>query len=157
MPATLYMDAVITPHRSLSRKGFAVLLGVVIAFNLAVGTLMVVLRAFPVPVFLGADVLAVVIAFRASYRGAGQRERVRVTADEVSVAHEWSRGRRTVWRSPTAFTRVLVEQPTDHETRVRLAISDRALTIGHALSPGERAGLAEALERAIVAARAERH
>jgi len=157
MPATLYMDAVITPHRSLSRKGFAVLLGVVVAFNLAVGTLMLVLKAFPVPVFLGADVLAVIIAFRASYRGAGQAERVQVTADEVSVAHEWSRGRRTVWRSPTAFTRVLVERPTDHETRVRLTMSGRALTIGYALSPGERTGLADALERAIAAARAERH
>ena len=157
MPATLYMDAVITPHRSLSRKGFAVLLGVVVAFNLAVGTLTVVLKAFPVPIFLGADVLAVIVAFRASYRGAGQAERVQVTADEVSVAHEWSRGRRTVWRSPTAFTRVLVEAPTVHDTRVRLAMSGRALTIGHALSPGERSGLAEALERAITAARAERH
>ena len=104
MTATLYMDAVITPHRSLSRKGFAVLLGVVIAFNLAVGALMIALRAFPVPLFLGADILAVVIAFRASYRGAGQAERVRITADEVVVAHEWSRGRRTVWRSATAFS-----------------------------------------------------
>ena len=157
MPATLYMDAVITPHRSLSRQGFAVLLGVIVAFNLAVGTLMIVLKAFPVPAFLGADVVAVIIAFRASYRGAGQAERVQVTADEVSVAHEWSRGRRTIWRSPTAFTRVVVEAPTDHDTRVRVAISGRALTIGHALSPGERAGLAQALERAIQAARAERH
>ena len=157
MSATLYMDAVITPNRSLSRKGFAVLLSVVVAFNLAVGTLMVVLKAFPVPIFLGADVLAVIVAFRASYRGAGQAERVRVTAEEVSVAHEWSRGRRTVWRSPTAFTRVVVEAPTTHEARVRLAMSGRSLTIGHALIPGERAGLAEAVERAILAARAERH
>ena len=157
MTATLYMDAVITPHRSLSRKGFAVLLGVVIAFNLAVGALMIALRAFPVPLFLGADILAVVIAFRASYRGAGQAERVRITADEVVVAHEWSRGRRTVWRSATAFTRVEVEAPTDHDTQVRLAVSGRALVVGHALSPGERAGLAEAIERAIAAARAERH
>ena len=157
MPATLYMDAVITPHRSLSRKGFAVLLGVVIAFNLAVGTLMLVLKAFPVPIFLGGDVLAVIVAFRASYRGAGQAERVQVTADEVVVAHEWSRGRRTVWRSPTAFTRVVVERPTDHDTRVRLTMSGRGLIVGHALSPGDRPGLADAIERAIAAARAERH
>jgi uncharacterized membrane protein len=157
MSANLYMDAVITPHRSLSRKGFAVLLGVIIAFNLAIAMLMIVLKAFPVPIFLGADVLAVWIAFRASYRGAGQAERVQVTADEVRVAHEWSRGRRTVWRSPTAFTRVVLDAPSEHEARVRLQMSGKVLTVGHALSPLERTDFASALEKAIAAARAERH
>ena len=104
MPATLYMDAVITPHRSLSRKGFAVLLGVVIAFNLAVATLMLVLKAFPVPIFLGADVLAVIVAFRASYRGAGQTERVQVTADEVVVADSFSTDDTAAFRAALALT-----------------------------------------------------
>ena len=157
MPAILYMNARIAPTRSLSKRGFAWLIGVLIAFNLVMATFFgVVLRAFPVPVFLGLDVLGVWLAFRASYRGAGQAERVLVSADEVRVLHEIGRHARTVWISPTAFTRVDVEAPGEHETCVRLRLSGRSLTIGHALSPGERTDLAAALKTAIRDARAER-
>jgi uncharacterized membrane protein len=156
MSDTVYMNAVITPHRSLSRRGFQRLIGVVVAFNLASATLMVALHAFPVPIFLGLDVLAVLIAFRASYGGARQAERVRVTAEAVEVLHEAGRLSRTVWRSPTAFTQVAVEAPTTHETRVSLRLSGKTVVVGHALSPGERAAFGEALERAIRKARAER-
>ena len=157
MPAALYMDAVITPNRSLSMRGFYWLIGVLIAFNLAVAGLMLALGAFPVPIFLGVDVLAVILAFRASYRSGGLAERVQVSAAEVRVLHQAGRRSRTVWSSPTAFTRVAVEQPGEHETRVRLQLSGRALTVARALSPGERADFAEALQTAIREARAERY
>jgi len=157
MPPTLYMDARLAPTRSLSRRGFGWLLGLLIGFNLIIAVFMVlVLRAFPVPVFLGLDVVGVWLAFRASYRGAGQAERVRVTAREVRVLYELGARARTVWVSPTAFTRVEVEAPDAHEARVRLVLSGRSLTIGHALSPGERTDFAAALGRAIAQARAER-
>ena len=157
MAATLYMDAVITPNRSLSRKGFYWLIGVLVAMNLAIATFMLVLGAIPVPIFLGLDVVGVLIAFRASYRGADQAERVQVSAQEVRVSHQIGRSARTIWTSPTAFTWVSVEAPDDHEVRVRLHLSQRALTIARALSPPERAQFADALQAAIREARAERH
>jgi uncharacterized membrane protein len=157
MAATLYMDAVITPNRSLSRKGFYWLIGLLVAFNLAIAAFMLALGAFPVPVFLGVDVVGVLLAFRASYRGAGQAERVQVSAEEVRVSHEIGRHARTIWTSPTAFTRVSVEADDPQDTRVRLHLSGRALTIARALSPLERSRFGEALEDAIRQARAERH
>jgi len=157
MSATLYMDAVIRPNRSLSMRGFYWLIGVLVFFNLAVAGLMIALGAFPVPIFLGVDVLAVILAFRASYRSGGMAERVQVSAAEVRVLHQAGGRSHTVWSSPTAFTRVAVEQPGEPETRVRLHLSGRALTVAHALSPGERAGFAEALQRAIRQANAERY
>jgi uncharacterized membrane protein len=155
--AMLYMDAVITPNRSLSRTGFFWLIGVLVAFNLAICVLLVVLRAFPVPVFLGIDVIGVLLAFRASYRGAGQAERVRVSAEAVTVSHEIGASARTVWSSPTAFTRVSLETPAPHEAVVRLHLSGKALTIARALGPAERRRFADALDEAIRQARAERH
>lgn len=157
MAATLYMDAVITPNRSLSRKGFYWLIGVLVAMNLAIATLMFVLGAVPVPIFLGLDVLGVLIAFRASYRGAGQAERVQVSAEEVRVSHHIGQSARTIWTSPTAFTRVSVETPDEHEVWVRLHLSGRVMIIARALSPAERARFADALQTAIRRARAERH
>jgi uncharacterized membrane protein len=157
MAATLYMDAVITPNRSLSRRGFRWLLGLVIAFNLGIAGLMLALHAFFVPIFLGVDVLAVFLAFSASYRSAGLAERVQVSANEVRVLHQAGPRSRTVWSSPTAFTRVAVEGAGEPETRVSLRLSGRALTVARALSPKERADFGEALRTAIREANAERY
>ena len=158
MAATLYMDARLAPTRSLSKRGFAWLFGLVVAANLLTAALVITLHAFPVPFFLGVDVLGVWLAFRASYRGAaGQAERVQVSADEVRVSHEIGRYARTVWTSPTAFTRVAVEAPGEHETSVSLQLSGCSLVLARALSPIERADFAKALEAAIRKARAERY
>jgi uncharacterized membrane protein len=157
MAAPLYMDAVIKPNRSLSPTGFKVLLGVLIGFNLILAIFFLVMGAPPVLPFLGLDVLAVWLALRANIRAAERAERVRVTAEAVTVSRENGKDARTVWSSPTAFTRVSVDQPGEHETRVRLLLSRRRLTVGRALSPPERVDFGRALERAIRDARAERH
>lgn len=157
MAAPLYMDAVITPNRSLSRRGLHVLLGVMIGFNLMIAVFLLAVGAPPVLPFLGLDVLAVWLALRASFRAAERRERVRVTAEAITVSREDEKGARVVWTSPTAFTRVDVEQPGEHETRVRLSIHHKRLVLGRALSPPERLEFADALRRAIRDARAERY
>jgi len=157
MPATLYMDEVLTPHRSLSRRGFYWLIGAVVAFNLATGTLFIALKAFPVPIFLGLDVLAVIAAFRLNYRGAALTERVQVSAEAVTVLHQFGQRARTVWTSPTAFTRVEVDAEGEPEARVCLRMSERRVVVGAALSPGQRDDLAKAVREAIAKARAERY
>jgi uncharacterized membrane protein len=156
MAAPLYMDAVIKPNRSMNRRGLHVLMGVMIAFNLLVAIFLLVLGAPPVLPFLGLDVLALGLALRASFRAAERAEHVRVTAEAVTVSREDEKGARLVWTSPTAFTRVGLDQPGEHETRVRLMMSRKRLTLGRALSPPERVDFARALERAILRARAER-
>ncbi len=154
---TLYMDAEIRPHRSLSKRGFYGVIGFVITFNLITGCFFVfALKAFPVPIFLGLDVLGVFLAFRFNYAGAGQIERVQISAREVKVLHQYGRQARTVWTSPTAFTKVALDDAGEHHARVRLHLSGRAVIIGAALSPGERDDLAAALEEAIRKARLER-
>ena len=107
--ARLYLDAAIAPTRSLPRKGLLILMGVVIAINLLVGTGFVLMGAAPIPIFLGLDVVGIGLAFWASGRQARPRERVQVTADQVTVLRETRRGAQAVWSSPTAFTRVRLE------------------------------------------------
>ena len=154
----VYMDAVLTPNRSLSRQGLYILLAVLAAYNLLVMVFLLVIGAFPVPIFLGLDFIGVLIAFRVSNRRAGWAERVRVTAERVQVTLRRSEGaEQTVWSSPTAFTRVALEQAGEHESRLRLRLSGRTHSVGASLSPTERLSFAEALERAIRSARAERY
>lgn len=150
MAGRLYMDATITLNRSLSPAGFKVLFGVVVAVNVLFALFFFAIGAWPAPIFLGLDVLLVWLAFRASFKAAERAERVQVSAEEVTVLHD----ARTVWRSPTAFTRVDVEG--DEERRVRLRLSGRAFTVARSLSPPERKRFAAALQDAIRNARAER-
>jgi uncharacterized membrane protein len=119
--------------------------------------LFLVMGAWPAPVFIGVDFLAVLLAFHFSYRQARRRERVQVSADEVRVVHEVGAQKRTVWRSPTAFTRVEVEAKGQPELRITLALSRRRLVVAGQVSPQERADFADALEAAIRSARAERY
>jgi uncharacterized membrane protein len=151
----LYMDAVITPNRSLSERGFVVLISIVTLANLAAAFVFLRMGATFVPIFLGVDVLAILVAFTVSFRQALRRERVQVSQSDVVVTVETPKASRVVWESPTAFTRVSVVRD-EFDGRVvglRLALSGRETAVADALSPGERAAFAEALEEAIWRAR----
>jgi uncharacterized membrane protein len=155
MDGPFYMDAVITPPRSLSRRGFIVLISVLTAINTFTAILFLLLHAALVPIFLGLDVCAVAAALVASLRAARRRERIQVTAQEVRVVLESPGGAHTVWQSPTAFTRVALVGEADDETDVQLRLSDRVLAVARSLSRSERRDFAVALERAIRRARAD--
>ena len=153
----LYLDAVIAPNRSLPRQGLLILMGVLVVLNLVVGTGFVLIGAWPAPIFLCLDVLGVGLAFWVSNRRARALQRVQVTADHVRVLREDGARVQTLWSSPTAFTRVGIEETGRHGAQVRLMLSGKRLTIGQVLGPLEREGLAKSIDQAIRSARAERH
>lgn len=156
MSQAFYMDAEIRPNRSLSERGFIVLIAVVTIANCASAAVFVAMGATFVPIFLGADLLAVVIAFLVSFHAAKRVERVQVTARDVRVTQETPRWSRVIWESPTAFTRVRVEREENRTVGLKLALSGREVAVAAALSPRERAEFATALERAIWEAKRER-
>lgn len=146
----LYLDAEIRPNRSLSQRGFIILIGVITAVNLASGLVFLRLGAPLVPVFLGVDVLAITVAFLSSFRAAKVIERVRVSAYHVRVTREAGDDVRLLWESPTVFTRVTTERDDeDQVTSVRLGLSGRHTAVAAALGPRERGEFARSLEDAI--------
>jgi uncharacterized membrane protein len=156
MNAVFYMDAEIRPNRSLSERGFIILISVVTAANCASAAVFLAVGATFVPVFLGLDVLAVLVAFLVSFRAARRIERVQVTSSEIRVTHETPKWTKLVWESPTAFTRLQVEKDEQRTVALKLALSGREAEVAAALSPRERADFAQALERAIWRAKRER-
>ncbi|THD74304.1 MAG: DUF2244 domain-containing protein [Phenylobacterium sp.] len=149
MVEPFYMDAEIRPNRSLSERGFIVLIAVVTIANCASAAVFVAMGATFVPIFLGIDMIAVVAAFLVSFAAAKRVERVQVTSRDVRVTQETPRWSRVIWESPTAFTRVQVEREENRTVGLKLALSGRVLPLAVALSPRERAEFATALERAI--------
>ena len=146
----LYMDAEIRPNRSLSERGFIILISIITLANVSSAIVFLRMGAHYVLPFLGLDLLAIVVAFVVSYRSGRVIERVQVSAAEVLITYETPKLSRVVWKSPTAFTRVTTER--DEEDRVmalRVVLSGRDVAVAAALSPGERGEFARALETAI--------
>ena len=144
------MDAVITPHRSLSPRGAMALIGAVTVFDALMALIFVAVGAAPIPIFLGIGLFAMVVALVASQRAAVRRERILVSAAEVRVVKQERGGERLVWVSPTVFTRVsFSDEERDDQAALRLHLSDRALPVAQALSRRERREFARALEAAI--------
>jgi uncharacterized membrane protein len=155
--AHLHLDEVIARKPSLGKRGFFVLIGIVVVVNVVVGAMFVAMGAAPIPVFLGLDVLAIWWAFRASYRQSQRSERVRISADLVEVIRESAGRTETVWSSPTAFTRVALEDRGRYAPEVRLRLSRKVVSVGQSLGPKQRSELAQAMEAAIRAAKSERY
>lgn len=156
MDSPYYMDAVITPNRSLSQRGFVILISVVTVLNCLSALVFMSMGATLVPVFLALDVGAIALAFLVNFHAAKQVERVQVTAHEVRVLRQTPQAQALVWASPTAFTRVDVEVEDERTVGVRVRLSGKFAQVAAALSPGEQAEFAKALETAIWKARTGR-
>ncbi|HMP61903.1 MAG TPA: DUF2244 domain-containing protein [Phenylobacterium sp.] len=157
MHGAYFMDAVITPNRSLSQRGFVILIAVITGVNALTALIFLRMGATLVPIFLGLDVAAITVAFLVSFQAARQVERVQVTAHEGRVLRQTPRAQAVVWTSPTAFTRVGVEAEDEETVGVKLMLSGKVAKVAAALSPRERADFARALESAIWRARRARY
>jgi len=90
-------DAVLTPHRSLSPRGFWLLMGCIVAVSFTGGLVFLIAGAWPIFGFFGLDVALIYWAFRASYRSGRLRERLRLTRDELTVERIDPRGKLRRW------------------------------------------------------------
>lgn len=146
-------DAVLTPHRSLSPRGFLILMTALSLVSFAGGLFFFLVGAWPVVGFLGLDVVLVYIAFRINYRRARMYETLRLTRDTLTVRRVDHRGGETRWRFPPAWLQVLLDDPPTRRNWLTLRSHGRSLAIGGFLTAEERRGLAAALEAALIEAR----
>ena len=152
----VYLDRTVEPNRSLSRRGMVVVLCILAIFNLFTAVFMIVIGAYPAPIFLGADMLAVGTAFWViDRRRSARTERVTVTSDRVEVYHAGAPT--AVWSTAPGFTRVLLDDPEADLPRLQLASSGRFVDLARHVGSESRIRLAAELETAILRARSERH
>src|ERR1700750_1678022 len=99
-------SAIITPHRSLSGKGFLAVMALVGGFSFIGGMFFFLLGAWPVVGFLGLDVGLVYWAFRANYRAAAAFEEVTVTPSELRLRRVSHRGEVAEWTLNPLWTKL---------------------------------------------------
>lgn len=153
----IYMDAVLQPNRSLSERGFAIVMLIVGGFSFVTGMAFVSMGALPVVGFFGLDALAFYLLFRHSFRKQREETRIIVTANDVRLSHRRSNGREKTARLPAAFARVELAEPLTANSWLRIEYGQTAYIIGRFLTVEERQSLATAIRSALKAARQERH
>jgi uncharacterized membrane protein len=143
-------SAVLTPHRSLSRGGFLVLMLVLGGISLATGIAFLLAGAWPVFGFCGLDILLVYLAFKVSYRSAKAYEQVTVTPSELTVRKVSHHGRISEWTLNPLWVRLdrVVHAEFGIE-RLFLVSHGRRLAIAGFLGPDEKASFALALSAAL--------
>src|SRR5882724_8308465 len=85
-------SALLTPHRSLNRTGFLVVMAFVSVVSFAAGVAFLLMGAWPVLGFFGLDILAIYWAFRINFRRARAREEILVTPSELRLRRISHRG-----------------------------------------------------------------
>jgi uncharacterized membrane protein len=143
-------SAVLTPHRSLSRQGFAVLMLVLGLISFATGMVFFLAGAWPVLGFCGLDVLLIYWAFQVSYRRAEAYEQVTVTPSELTVRKVSHRGRISEWTLNPLWVQLdrVVHAEFGIE-RLVLVSRGRRLAIAGFLGPQEKESFALALAAAL--------
>ena len=147
-------SALLTPHRSLDRAGFLVLMGFLSAVSFTAGLAFLLMGAWPVLGFFGLDVLAIYWAFRINFRDAKATEEIRVTPSELRVRRVSHRGHVVEWVLNPLWVRL--DQKCHAEfgiEKLYLVSSGRRVSVARFLGADEKASFAKALTAALQAAK----
>jgi uncharacterized membrane protein len=149
-PEPTIFSATITPHRSLGRAGFLVLMLVIGGISFVAGMVFLIAGAWPVFGFFGLDVLLIYWAFCVNYRAAKAYEQVIVTASELKVRKVSHRGQVAEWTLNPLWTRL--DKQTHQEFGIEklfLVSRGQKLAVANFLGPDEKADFAAALGAAL--------
>src|ERR1700744_2687898 len=147
-------SALLTPHRSLNRTGFMVLMEFVSVVSFAAGFAFWMMGALPVFGFFGLDVLLIYWAFRVNFKRAKATEEILVTPSELRIRRVSHRGHVVEWVLNPLW--VQLDQIAHEEfgiERLYLVSKGRRVSIGSFLGPDEKASFANALRAGLAAAR----
>jgi uncharacterized membrane protein len=147
-------SALLTPHRSLNRTGFLVLMAFLSLISFAAGVAFLLMGAWPVFGFFGLDVLAIYWAFKINFARARACEEILVTPTELRVRRVSHRGHVAEWVLNPLW--VQIDQKAHEEfgiEKLYLVSRGRRLAIASFLGPDEKASFIKSLSAALQVAR----
>jgi uncharacterized membrane protein len=147
-------SALLTPHRSLNRTGFLVVMAFVTFVSFVAGIAFLLMGAWPVLGIFSLDVLAIYWAFRVNFRRARASEEILVTPSELRLRRISHRGHVDEFVLNPLWVRL--DQISHAEygiEKLYLVSRGRHLSIGSFLGPDEKASFAKALTAALQAAK----
>lgn len=143
-------EALLTPYRSLGRKGFTILMSVLIGCWLLFGSIFWSLGAWPIFGVFGLDVLLIYLAFRWNYQAAQAREEISVSRAALHIRQYSSTGKMTKHSFNPYWARFrIIRKPDIGIVSMRVENRDESVAIGSFLNPEDRENFARAFGNAL--------
>ncbi len=150
-----FFKALLLPHRSLGRLGFAILMAALLLGWVVTGIIFLMHGAWPVFGFFGLDVLGVYIAFRLNYRAARAREEVSVSRTSLDIRKTAPSGKSEQHHFNPFWARFAVSRHSEIGiTGMAVVSRDKSVPLGSFLNPDDRESFATAFSRALATAKA---
>jgi uncharacterized membrane protein len=149
----ILFDAMLEPNRPLRAGGMLLVLGSVALIVTATAVLFILMGAWPVTPFLGADVALLAWAFFACARASKRRERLVLTRERLIIERFAPDGRCVREDLSPYWLRVDHHDPEQVGTELALESRGKRWVVGQFLGAGERSTLADALREALQRAR----
>ncbi len=146
--ATLF-EAVIVPHRSLSRRGLAILVAVVSALSLLTVLRFWLMGAWPVAAFSLPELALLIFLIRLNAARARASELLLLTEQRMRIVRTDQRGRREEQTLPGAWLNVVMRERTGSVPTLVLATRGREIEVAKSLGEAEKRDLAAALDAAL--------
>jgi len=145
---------VLHPHRSLSLRGFFILMAALSAVSFVAGVVFCLMGAWPVMGFFGLDVALIYWAFKVNYVAGRAYETIDVTPDILTLTRVLPDGTEEKADVNPYWARVsLTTDRPDGRTSLRIIAQGRELLLGQFLTDDERRDFADALRGALQEAR----
>jgi uncharacterized membrane protein len=142
-------EACLQPHRSLSARGFTVVVWAMAAIGFVQGMAFILIGAWPVVGFAGVEWLLFWWLFRRHFKGDLRSERVILRRDRLIVETSDAQGRmaRAEWQP--YWLRVVLEDREPMSNTLLLSSHGKSMEIARFLAPEERRQFAQRLRAAL--------
>jgi uncharacterized membrane protein len=145
-PERPQFEALLYPHRSLSHRGFLVLTIGTFVIVASYGGLFLILGAWPIFGFLGAEWLLFWWLLRTHFRGDRRAERIRLYADRLVLQQIDAKGRVAESTFEPYWLQIVLKERGFEDPALLLRSHGRAVEIGTFLGAGERRQFARELQ-----------
>jgi len=144
----------LTPHRSLGRRGFRVVLAIMAVGVTVPAIAFYSLGAWPVVGLLGLDFALIAWAMWASLNDGKRYELVTLWRDQLEVKQVDGAGKETLVRFNPSFVKLVVDRDfNERTTGLHLRTRDRDVVLGAFLNQDEKSSFAKAFGTALKRAR----
>jgi len=144
-----HFSAILSPHRSLTPKGFTIMMSVMTLVCLSIGMWFFLIGAWPVLGFMGLDIVILYLAFKANYRDGRIYETVELTNDHLSITHHPLRGEHSSWQFNPYWVKLKLRERRGKCCIVEASSHGKKLVFAHFLSDDEKRDFTSRLNRAL--------
>ena len=145
---------VLSSYRSLSPRGFVILMSFLAAVSFIAGVAFLLMGAWPVFGFFGLDVLLIYVAFKLNYRSGRLYETVELDPALLTVTRVHPSGEVERFEFNPYWVRVQLSEGNDGRTSLALSSHGRSFGFARFLTDEERREFAGVLGDALAIARA---